>query len=41
MQTVIYHQVEPQATQPVYKSFDNVDFVINAPRIVTGKQLFA
>ena len=30
MQTVIYHQVEPQATQPSYKSFDNVDFVINA-----------
>jgi hypothetical protein len=29
-QTVIYHQVEPQATQTVYKSFDNVDFVINA-----------
>ena len=29
-QTVLYHQVEPQATQTTYKSFDNVDFVINA-----------
>jgi len=28
-QTVVYHQVEPQATQSSYKSFDNVDFVIN------------
>jgi len=29
-QTVLYHQVEPQATQSLYQSFDNVDFVINA-----------
>lgn len=29
-QAVLYHQVEPQATQSEYKSFDNVDFVINA-----------
>ncbi len=28
-QSVLYHQVEPQAKQTVYKSFDNVDFVIN------------
>ena len=29
-QSVLYHQVEPQAIQTEYKSFDNVDFVINA-----------
>ena len=28
-QTIIYHQVEPQATQDAYREFDNVDFVIN------------
>ena len=28
-QTVLYHQVEPQATQDTYTEFDNVDFVIN------------
>ena len=28
-QTVLYHQVEPQATQDKYTAFDNVDFVIN------------
>lgn len=28
-QTVLYHQVEPQATQDSYTEFDNVDFVIN------------
>ena len=28
-QDVLYHQVEPQATQDSYTEFDNVDFVIN------------
>ena len=28
-QSVLYHQVEPQATQDTYTEFDNVDFVIN------------
>ena len=28
-QRIIYHQVEPQATQDAYREFDNVDFVIN------------
>lgn len=28
-QTVLYHQVEPQAVQSSYTEFDNVDFVIN------------
>lgn len=28
-QSVLYHQVEPQATQDSYTEFDNVDFVIN------------
>ena len=28
-QAIIYHQVEPQATQDVYREFDNVDFQIN------------
>tara|TARA_R110001632_G_scaffold223506_1_gene355375 strand:- start:874 stop:2019 length:1146 start_codon:yes stop_codon:yes gene_type:complete len=28
-QSIIYHQVEPQATQDTYTEFDNVDFVIN------------
>ena len=28
-QSVLYHQVEPQATQDTYTAFDNVDFVIN------------
>jgi len=37
-QTVVYHQVEPQATQSSYKSFDNVDFVIN---VGEGRALLA
>lgn len=37
-QTVLYHQVEPQATQSSYKSFDNVDFVIN---VGEGRALLA
>lgn len=28
-QTVLYHEVEPQAVQSSYTEFDNVDFVIN------------
>ena len=28
-QSILYHQVEPQATQDSYGEFDNVDFVIN------------
>lgn len=28
-QSILYHQVEPQATQDTYTEFDNVDFVIN------------
>lgn len=28
-QSILYHQVEPQATQDAYGEFDNVDFVIN------------
>lgn len=37
-QTVLYHQVEPQATQSSYSSFDNVDFVIN---VGEGRALLA
>mgnify|MGYP003146278724 FL=1 len=28
-QTILYHQVEPTATQATYGEFDNVDFVVN------------